>query len=376
MKHFIFGLLASFICIAANAQENPMRGQIFTNENDTIYGMLDFRTNAINANKCTFKADNSTEYKVYKPNEIAGFRFIDNGKYYVSRHFVGRHACFAEYIVKGKLSLYRVEEDLKKTFYFEDENGSVLPYPEDVAFPFDSSYDNAERLEAMVSSSEAALLDLDPGHMSEEKMIRLAEDYNNEKCNAACITYEYDKASDKKDKSVSVFAGVGKGWWNVTDKDYEVDNSNIFIIGASLDIDYRRMMRNMLMQYSLIYTHQNADGRDDLKLNTVSLGFGPMFRFGKDTHSSMFTLRAGWMPTAIWEDYTCLKEKHHWNDTPTPSDLIPTEDRKFTADFFDFYAGFGAEFPIGKLSLLMNIDYRSYYTFQVHCITGTIGMRF
>ena len=63
----------------AMAQANPKSGYIITNSGDTIRGIIDFRTNERLSTQCDFWANGETEGKNYKPGEIEGFRFDDNG---------------------------------------------------------------------------------------------------------------------------------------------------------------------------------------------------------------------------------------------------------------------------------------------------------
>lgn len=87
MKKVLLLLLTLLFSSVIYSQENPERGFIITNNNDTIYGMLDFRTERLNSKQCAFKADTSDEYKTYTPDDIVGYRFMKNGKFYVSKQF-------------------------------------------------------------------------------------------------------------------------------------------------------------------------------------------------------------------------------------------------------------------------------------------------
>ena len=58
------------------AQIDPQAGYIITNENDTLRGIIDYRTDAKNSRSCLFVADGETEYKEYLPNEIKCYRLL------------------------------------------------------------------------------------------------------------------------------------------------------------------------------------------------------------------------------------------------------------------------------------------------------------
>ena len=85
MKKAILSILCAISATMAMAQANPKSGYIITNNGDTIRGIIDFRTNERLSTQCDFWANGETEGKNYKPGEIEGFRFDDNGKYFVTR---------------------------------------------------------------------------------------------------------------------------------------------------------------------------------------------------------------------------------------------------------------------------------------------------
>ena len=58
--------IALFLTLVTKAQVNPKEGFIITNQKDTVYGMIEYRTNTINAQQCVFKANDASEYvKIY-----------------------------------------------------------------------------------------------------------------------------------------------------------------------------------------------------------------------------------------------------------------------------------------------------------------------
>ena len=120
MRNIIL-IAALLVSLTANAQVNPKEGFIITNLNDTVYGMVDYRTNDKNAQQCTFKADGASEYVTYAPGQIAGYRFKESGKFYVSRNFDEDGEFFAEYLVNGILNLYRREIGYRKIYYIENK---------------------------------------------------------------------------------------------------------------------------------------------------------------------------------------------------------------------------------------------------------------
>ena len=78
---FIMLCLSAILC----AKDNYEQGYIITNQQDTISGWINLRTDKNNQKRCEFKQDLELAAKIYLPEDIAGYRFTDSGKYYVSR---------------------------------------------------------------------------------------------------------------------------------------------------------------------------------------------------------------------------------------------------------------------------------------------------
>ena len=128
MKKIIILGLSLLLTAVAAAQTNPQRGYVITNNGDTIRGVIDFRTNERMSKQCDFWADGGGEGKTYKPGDIEGFRFDNNGKYFVTRrlNLDGEpQLYFAEFMVQGKMNLYCVADKYNEHFFFEREDGAA-----------------------------------------------------------------------------------------------------------------------------------------------------------------------------------------------------------------------------------------------------------
>ena len=111
---FIFLLCLSEL----KGQTDFRQGYVITNENDTVNGLIDYRGDMGNAQKCVFKVSEASLVKEYKPFDIQGYRFKDS-KYYVSKTVVVNSAkvqVFLEFLVHGTADLYSYNDS--KTFYF------------------------------------------------------------------------------------------------------------------------------------------------------------------------------------------------------------------------------------------------------------------
>lgn len=127
-------LLNAFLLLISTiyAQSNYRPGFIITLQKDTVYGVIDYRTDKINATRCVFlPQDNSGDKPItYHPFDILGYRFTDDGKYYVSKNVELQYGIpkpvFLEYLLQGMKSLYYYEtEDDIPVYFVEDHNTLV-----------------------------------------------------------------------------------------------------------------------------------------------------------------------------------------------------------------------------------------------------------
>ena len=123
--------------VAQNAKEpkNPVEGYVITNNNDTIHGTVDYLMGKENAKACHFQREGETEFHTYGPDDILGYRFLNDSIYYVSRTFPvdGRDTrIFAEYLVQGCISLYRYDHGAETLYYMTDESGRTAILKEEL----------------------------------------------------------------------------------------------------------------------------------------------------------------------------------------------------------------------------------------------------
>lgn len=127
MKYVLI-LLFSFSLIKGSAQSLFTRGYIILNTNDTITGLIDYRSSELNTWLCRFRESEHAPVVEYRPGEIAGYRFQD-GKYYVSRT-VGEPGTernlFLEYILNGTVDLYFYSENSNPYFLIESKEGDLV----------------------------------------------------------------------------------------------------------------------------------------------------------------------------------------------------------------------------------------------------------
>jgi len=353
MKKFLFTAYLTLMSLAASAQVNPERGFIITNENDTIYGTLDFRTNKVNSEHCLFKADNDTVSKMYYPGNILGYRFMRNGKFYVTKTFAFKGdsvTYFAEYLVKGMMNLYRIPAGVNNSyvFFLEDENGDIIPYEKDGDYTVSSGLERKRIIEKTKPLYDKVALvgdvkkDIKIGRMKEREMIKLVRDYHDYRCTSReeCIEFEYDEKSDRAENHLNVHSGT-----------VFIPNVNShphygfkYSIGIGDDIKLKRVAKNLYAQVAMdfFFTSHRYDKVEKLSENVLSISGGMYYGIGKE-NKTKFTVRGGYM---FCMNYWKSEYKdYHSSDI----DLAP----------LGAYTGIGLEIPLSrKISLLVNADCR------------------
>ena len=359
--------IALFLTLVTKAQVNPKEGFIITNQKDTIYGMIDYRTNSINAQQCVFKANDAPEYVTYAPGQIWGYRFRESGKFYVSKKFDGEGEFFAEFLVDGILNLYRKEKGFNKIYYLENEEGEVVSYEnleEDINYDQRIAKMRAQGLFRQVSKSQRAVDDIKVGNMSERQMIKMVRDYHEDVCtsNEECIRYEYDEENEGRNRChFAIIAGGGYAAC-VNDRLWEGSKGGmLYSVGAGLEIEQSRLGTGMLLQIAGIYSNVRSNVKPLNSINMMTLSMGPMFRYAINS-SVKFTTRLGLSRTvafATYKDYFYKDEKYAVLDA-----------------YWGAYVGCGLEMPFQSHALNFNVEYRCLEWAKIHVIQGTLGFRF
>lgn len=221
-------------CTSVYAQSNFRPGFIITLKQDTVYGQIDFRTDRMNALHCVFKPKKDAEPVTYLPFEIAGYRFTDDGKYYVSRMIKPNEnkeaiPVFLEYLLEGIKSLYYYESKDDRELYFiqEGERLVVLDAPELERMKREGLIVNG-RTDRYVSTLQYVFRDcpeLTPKILktpfSHKGLIKIAEEYHYAVCttNEDCIEFE-NKTSRRKGVQVLFTPYIGMVQYHLLSADY------------------------------------------------------------------------------------------------------------------------------------------------------------
>ena len=265
------------------AQTNPKSGYVITNTGDTINGIIDFRTNEKLSKQCMFWANGGNESKTYMPGDIEGFRFDDNGKYFVTRRLnvTGNpELYFAEFMVQGKMNLYCVVHNSDEYFFFEREDGEMaqltnrsLNLAHSVqAFQEEKQYLQEKKAQygkvsILLKDSWKALDDMKEKDMSRKKLVNVVRDYHNDVCTdgSKCMVYEYNEKSDKIKSHFKAFAGYTYYSKERTDHQYFLDENypgGVMEIGVGVEIDFERIVKGGSVELGLSFSPKTKSEHD------------------------------------------------------------------------------------------------------------------
>lgn len=213
MRFLLTICFMSLCSVTAWGQVNPKDGYVVTNEGDTIRGTIDYRTDIINCTQCSFRKDGETAFRRYGPTDICGYRLEDNGAYYVSRTFtIGDKpkTIFAEFLVKGGVSLYHYVDHASDHFFLEGEDGEVARvegWTEKDWIGSDAMKAGRENLRyvpSVLKKAPDAINELWLKNVNAETLTRLVRQYDETYCTSSgnCVAYQYDAQKTRNTHTV------------------------------------------------------------------------------------------------------------------------------------------------------------------------------
>lgn len=281
MRKIILFAIFAFSAAIAMAQTNPKPGYVITNNADTIRGIIDFRTNEKLSRQCDFWANGGSVKTTYKPGDIEGFRFENNGKYFVTRRLnvTGEpELYFAEFMVHGKMNLYCITHNSDEFYFFEREDGEmaeltnrVANYQGDAKAALQQAKDDVQekreqygKVKSLLQKSWKAVEGMDDNNMSRKKLINVVRDYHNDVCTdgGKCMVYEYKEKSDKVKAHFKVLAGYA---YYSTEKsvrqEYLDENysGGTFELGVAGEVDLERVMKGFSAELGIMYSKYKSE---------------------------------------------------------------------------------------------------------------------
>lgn len=279
-KIILFAIFAVSATIAM-AQANPKPGYVITNNGDTIKGIIDFRTNEKLSKQCDFWANGETVKTTYKPGDIEGFRFENNGKYFVTRRLNVKgepELYFAEFMVHGKMNLYCITHNSDEYYFFEREDGEIAEltnrvanYQGDAKAALQQVKDDVQekreqygKVKSLLQKSWKAVEGMDDNYMSRKKLINVVRDYHNDVCTdgGKCMVYEYKEKSDNVKTHFKVFASYAYYSTEKSVRQTYLDENysgGAFEFGIAGEVDLERVMRGFSAELGIMYSKYKSE---------------------------------------------------------------------------------------------------------------------
>ena len=363
------------------AQLNPKQGYVITNQNDTIYGTIDYLSDTKCASECHFQANGETEYKVYLPGEISAYRFADNGVFYVTKTFEveGKpETFFAEYLLQGGVSLFHHKRAGIDYYYFIDEDGKVASIKKDIPRESAAYIANSERnankraalreVSQIFANSEKALHDLWTKDFTAKNLTQITHDYDMEYCTSAgdCVIFRHnEKATRSLITKFRFQAGIGMGTnvLGATEYVYQLDDLTMKAVvpqfGIGLDFLLPRTSKNwsaqalfliskwnMTKEYSAF---ENSKKRTaELKYMDLEFQLGAAYSFLPESKFSP-VLRGG-----LTMDYPTSISRENMDTYIFGGENMQTP-RYYN---YGFYIGAGVDISIKKHVLRIDAEYK------------------
>lgn len=272
MKNLFLTLILLAICTVGMAQINLHEGIVITLTGDTLHGSIDYRTDPMNAEQCLFIPDGKSESVTYKPGEIAGYRFLDNGRLYVTKKIKddknNLRTFFLEYVVRGQLSLYRLSSSIKEdTFLLEDENGQLVQFSEEEQQIDEQLHrTNLKPVLAMTSKSQSTQKMLWKQAVNRKTVTKAVVNYNNEVCpDGICEILEYkNKKTPNSEKLFHPTVKIGMVTSNLISSSF-YDLPRNYTLQYTVGVDYYavRLAKGLFASIDLSYYQTKQSEKKD-----------------------------------------------------------------------------------------------------------------
>lgn len=198
-RMIIMVFLTVFGSVSVFSQSDFRDGYIVKNNGDTLRGLVDFRGNKASTQKCTFKEDKNSDRKVFTPEEIQSYRFIDH-KYYESRLVESEGVVkklFLEYLIDGEVDVYFFRDLEGEHYLIDDDSGNLIELVNTVKeMQIDNKRYEQERKEylgqlKMAFQESPVIFDkVDQVSLTHNSLINIANDYHSQMCpDEACVIY-------------------------------------------------------------------------------------------------------------------------------------------------------------------------------------------
>jgi hypothetical protein len=356
---FLFFAAVSF----SIAQSDFRPGYVITNSQDTIFGQVDYRGDIRNMKVCTFIPGGQTTEKEYYPGDIFGYRYSDNGKFYVSKFIdtdVVTDTVFVEFLLDGISNLYYYEQSQYTTYFVEQEDGGIYELTNDDVYSERDGKVYTTKSQRYIGVLKYAFADapnissrISSTSFTHESLIKVTKQYHDYVCEEEqCVVYKKDVRKGKL--NVMPLIGYSISGFNPKSSaipdGFSFDNSKSVAFGVGIDWKAAWLNEKLSIFSSLIFCDDQYIGiHDNYRWNrtydayssTMSLNLALKYTYPKGKIRPTFY--AGTLSVFELDNELSYVEEY------------PSESREF--DLSERYSfgiqsgivfGAGIDFPVGK----------------------------
>lgn len=354
MKKITLCCLVLFIpVLSIFSQANFKEGYIITNTNDTVYGLIDFRTDYSNAEQCKFKINEASSPTIYRPGEIEGYRFKTEGKYYISKTIKidsVRSEVFLEFLVKGMMNLYYFPKG-SGYFFFENMDGTMVAITKTADKIIDNSHVSVDnRFKGVMTyvfrDCTPIATQTSQARFGKGPMIKYTKKYHNLMCESgeSCIVFENDYKKKFTKFGYNVFTGAEYNKLILTAIQPTEVVSISPVIGVGADISSPRLTKSIYLfaQASLSRIEGSYDFIE-FKVNKFNYEFSSLksnIDFGVRYCYPKGNVRPTLSVAYDFCNFPTLKSKYIYNDVTTINYKLPKKSNR------SFSIGIGADFHL------------------------------
>ncbi|HPI84757.1 MAG TPA: hypothetical protein PLR01_00175 [Bacteroidales bacterium] len=241
-------------------QGSSKAAYIISNDADTLFGAGNMGPEQ---DFCLFREIGSDDARVYNPDEISAFRYI-NGKYYVSKQIKNKSGevkwCFLEFLVDGEIDLFRIrnahryfiKRDNQDLLELDDRNTEVVNSDGRYYLKKNRTFNGLMRY--YMSDAHAIFPEIDKiEDITQKSMVKIAIDYHNIVCkDAECINYT--KSISKFIVSWKLEAVSGATYHNAYYSPY---------YGLQVHLGRKENIEHMFLKTGLIYSDKIYWAKDN-----------------------------------------------------------------------------------------------------------------
>ena len=258
-------------------QKDYKPGYIITNNNDTVSGFINLKSNYTNSRQCEFKKNIDQDPHTYLPFDIKGYR-IENYKYYISKKVTLNDTTkkvFLEYLVNGIVDLYYLKE-LTSEYYFIEKDSTLYLLSNDkeeitkkekvfnyagLSEEYRTYSRNSNQyigiLTYLFLDSPGISKDISRTEFSYKPLIKITKEYHNSVCkDYECIDYS---KTTRSPVYVESYAGIINSCMGLKTSSHKEYNTYP-IIGLNFKITPLKVLSSWALMTGISYTKNNFLG--------------------------------------------------------------------------------------------------------------------